>query len=125
MLGDEFGPPAPRAAMLIQLPGKNLFKKCFTPGVLDVFSLEEQAELASLLPSVDQTGAGMISPAVFNSVHIRETLAKFQEDLEEGLYDPGTLEAMVEDVEMQKDKYEAWKDRHYEETWGERLDAGP
>ncbi|KAJ3174151.1 hypothetical protein HDU88_000119 [Geranomyces variabilis] len=98
-------------------------KKCFTPGVLAVFSPEEQAELASLLPAIDRTGAGMISPALFNSVHLRETLSKFQENLEEGLYDPNALEAMVEDVEMQKDKYEAWKDRHYEESWGDSFNT--
>ncbi|KAJ3034993.1 hypothetical protein HDV00_004404 [Rhizophlyctis rosea] len=126
-------------------------KALFNYEIFLSFSLAEQAELASFLPDVDTipmpessvpsesssetsptsskasdplpTPRRTIPPKFFkNNRDLGECIDLFQELLRLGYYETDQQELMLKDVEKTKKEYDAWKEEHFEDVWGEKLD---
>ncbi|KAI9017397.1 hypothetical protein BC832DRAFT_544487 [Gaertneriomyces semiglobifer] len=101
------------------------WQKIFSWDVFQMFSPEEQTELAALVPKVDLSddSSNALHERVFNyNHHLRESIDIFQENLHGGYYDPIEQEIMVEGLVDTQKSYDVWKEEHYEEVWGDQLD---
>ncbi|KAJ3038093.1 hypothetical protein HDV00_000976 [Rhizophlyctis rosea] len=73
--------------------------------------------------STPQASTRSIPPKFLKYNHnLEECIESFQELLGLGYYEPDQQELMLKDVEKTKMDYDAWKEEHFEEVWGEKLD---
>ncbi|KAH6582064.1 hypothetical protein BASA61_008690 [Batrachochytrium salamandrivorans] len=135
-----------RKSPLIQFEGKA--GEIFTKSIWNTFSIEDQQELMALLPSVDLVderesmgGTPLINTASKSEEHpkvgtvtIRDGLLRrdfqlvdslqlFMEHLSGGFYMDREQTFMVENLHEVIHKYDAWKEEHYEDVWGDQLDV--